>query len=102
VIDGLMFAAEYMQEHGMGILQVIPAICIQDAYLDEHTGASALNSILNDERLTIKKNRTMTLTAKLRRETKRIVMQAFGLFARIYLTLVQKSAFIVVDFDRRR
>jgi len=99
-VDGLMFAANYMAEHELEILQLIPAICIQNGYIDAHANTSPLTSVLDDERGAAKKNRRMTVAAKLKRETIRVVVQMRGLGLRAYRTLARKSAFILVGFDR--
>lgn len=62
-VDGLLFAKEYMQEHRLKVLQIIPAICIQDGYINEHAATSPLGSVINEERIesrSITKKRTLT------------------------------------------
>lgn len=99
-IDGLLFATRYMQEHQLEVLQIIPAICIQDVYVDEHLETSTLASVIDRERGEGRKvvKRTITHSAKVQREMRRIISQLSNFFARVYGSLTRKSVFTVVDF----
>ena len=104
-IDGLLFAKEYMQEHRLKVLQIIPAICIQDVYINKHAASSPLGSVIDEERIEgrlITKKRTLTPFTKFMREVRRVAMQIHRIFSRIFLTLTRKSDFITVDFDFKK
>lgn len=105
VADGVLFAAEYMQKHRLKVLQIIPAICIQDVYVDQHMETSTLGSIIDRERIEerkITKKQRMTFTTKLKREMRRITLQMTVSVARIYRMLVRSSVLTAVEFDRYR
>ncbi|MET3660973.1 glycosyltransferase family 25 protein [Aquamicrobium ahrensii] len=103
-IDGLLFATGYMRQHKLEVLQILPAICIQDVYLDEHMDTAILESIVDKERVegrVATKKRTMTPFTKLTREVRRVLMQVSNIFRRAYLRLARKSVFKLIDFDGR-
>lgn len=99
-VDGLIFADKYMEQHGLEILQIIPAICIQNGYIDPRANTSALISLLDDERGAAKKKRKITVVAKVKRELIRIFTQMRGLGLRTCRTLAGESKFISVGFNR--
>ncbi|MET3794136.1 glycosyltransferase family 25 protein [Aquamicrobium terrae] len=102
-VDGLLFAMRYMQEHRLKVMQIIPAICIQDTYM-ELVRTMALGSLIDEERNAGRKATKQTLStyARIKREMKRILMQLCGFIIRIFRTLTRKSIFMAVNFDEAR
>ncbi|MGS1093817.1 glycosyltransferase family 25 protein [Aquamicrobium terrae] len=104
-VDGLLFAMNYMKEHQLEAWQILPAICIQDVYIEEHADTENLRSVVDKERVEsrlITKSITVTHFTKIKREVNRILMQLRSLLARIYLTLMRRSVFMAVDFDGKK
>jgi glycosyl transferase family 25 len=80
------------------VLQIAPALCLQDMYLDEARQNRRLASLIDAPRVSRRKSRNMSRAAKIWREARRVARQAAEPFRRSFLILTGRSVFRKVPF----
>lgn len=84
--------------HHTPILQLLPALCIQDVFMDQSAKHARLDSLLSPSRTDQRRARKISAAAKFRREAKRVALQAAEPFRRLFLIATGRSVFRKVPF----
>jgi len=98
-VDEVLFSPKYGVLKHLSCLQLSPAICIQDAHLQERSGKGMLQSVIEHERVATRKHaREKRLTARLLREARRLGRQGANLIREMYLRGTRRAVFRKVSF----
>lgn len=96
--DVILFSPELGILSETPVLQISPALCLQDMYLDEARQDRRLASLIDAPRVSRRKSRDMSLPAKIWREARRVARQAAEPFRRSFLIVTGRSVFRKVPF----
>jgi glycosyl transferase family 25 len=96
--DVILFSPELGILGETPVLQITPALCLQDMYLDEARQDRRLASLIDAPRVSRRKSRSMSQAAKIWRETRRVARQAAEPFRRAFLIATGTSVFQKVPF----
>ncbi len=95
-VDVILFSPELGVLNQTPVLQLSPAICLQDMYMARRD--SRLDSDIHSERVSQRRSRKMPPIAKLRREAKRVAGQIVEPFRRLVAIGSGRSVFRTVPF----
>lgn len=102
-VDALLFSPVFGDQHQLSILQLNPAICIQDVHLEKPGEPSRLGSVIHKERvvkeLGASKTGLQARCGKIIRELKRVGRQMVYPFRRTLLLLLKREIVKRVTFD---
>lgn len=96
--DVILFSPELGILRETPVLQIAPALCLQDMYLDEARQDRRLASLIDAPRVSRRKSKNMPRAAKLWREASRVARQAAEPFRRSLLVVTGRSVFRKVPF----
>jgi glycosyl transferase family 25 len=98
-VDEILFSPTLGVLKQIEVLQISPAICIQDVYLQEHTDTDVLQSVIERERVTVRRGgREKRLAAKLVREIRRLGAQIAETLRRVVMIGTGRAVFRRVGF----
>lgn len=102
-VDEILFSPTLGVLKQIAVLQISPAICIQDVYLEEHADTDVLRSVIERERVTVRRGaRQMRLAAKLVREIRRLGLHTVESFRRAFMIGTGRAVFRRVGFVGKR
>jgi len=96
--DVILFSPDLGIMRQTPVLQMAPALCLQDMYLDEARQDRRLASLIDAPRVSGRKSRSMSRAAKLWREARRVGRQILEPFRRVFLIVTGRSVFRKVPF----
>lgn len=98
-VDEILFSPALGVLKQIEVLQLSPAICIQDVYMQEHAETAMLQSVIERERVTVRRGgRERRPTAKLLREIRRLGQQIAAPFRKAFLMGTGRAVFRSVGF----
>ena len=99
-VDVILFSPDIGVMREMSVLQLSPAICLQDMFVPGHEGKT-LESVIDTARTDRRKSEKQALRRekKLRREAKRVAGQIVEPFRRLFLIATGHSVFRTVPFE---
>ncbi len=96
--DVILFSPELGILRETNVLQIAPALCLQDMYIEETKRDRRLASLIDAPRVSRRKSRDMSWAAKIWREARRVARQAAEPFRRSFLIVTGRSVFRKVPF----
>jgi len=96
--DVILFSPDLGIIREMPVLQIAPALCLQDMFIEEARQDRRLASLIDAPRMSRRKSRRLPWAAKIWRELRRIASQAAEPFRRLFLIATGRSVFRKVPF----
>jgi len=96
--DVILFSPELGILLDTPVLQIAPALCLQDMYVEEAKRDRRLASLIDAPRVSRRRSKNMSVAAKIWREARRVARQAAEPVRRSFLIVTGRSVFRKVPF----